>query len=461
MGPVHSLELMRSTIEPLEGNKVRLTVEVDEAEFEPALDAAFKKISQEVRIPGFRPGKVPRRIIEARIGAEAARHEALRASLPEYYVAALKETDTDAIAQPEIQITAGEESGDIAFDAVVEVRPVVAIPGYQSLEVTVPSPAVTEEDLDAQIDRMRASDADLVEVDRPAQDGDVLLIDFKASTGDEVLDDLSGYSCELGASAGFPPEVHDRLRGAKVGDVIEFSSEMGDRTIDFRIVVNRLHEKVLPDATDEWAEDASEFETLADLRADIRKRVVVVNQMRTRLAIRDAAVDAVAGLVEADPPEAMINTEVERQLHDLAHRVQKEGMELDAYLANTGQTPDDLLAQLREASAQAVSADLALRALADAEDLEVTEQDLDTHIERLASRLSRAPGQLRQQFERDGQVQAVRSDVRKTKAIEWLIEHVDLVDLEGQPIDRALLAPPEPDEPEQEPATENTEEQQA
>jgi trigger factor len=452
---------MRSTIEALEGNKVKLTVEVDEAEFEPALDAAFKKISQEVRIPGFRPGKVPRRIIEARIGAEAARHEALRSSLPEYYVAALKETDTDAIAQPEIQITAGEESGDIAFDAVVEVRPVVAIPGYQSLEVTVPTPAVTEEDVDAQIERMRTSDADLVEVDRPAQDGDVLLIDFTATAGDEVLDDLRGYSCELGSSAGFPPEVHDHLRGARVGDVIEFSTEMGDRTIDVRIVVNRLHEKVLPDATDEWAQEASEFETLADLRADVRRRVVVVNQMRTRLAIRDAAVEALAGLVDADPPDALVNTEVERQLQDLGHRVQNEGLELDAYLAETGQTAEDLVAQLRETSARAVSADLALRALADAEDLEVTDEDVDTHIERLASRLSRTPRQLRQQLERDGQVQAVRSDVRKTKAVEWLIEHVDLVDLEGQPIDRALLAPPEPDVPEQQPVTENIEEQQA
>ncbi len=452
---------MRSTIEPLEGNKVKLSVEVDEAEFEPALNAAFKKIGQEVRIPGFRPGKVPRRIIEARIGAEAARHEALRATLPEYYVAALKETETDAIAQPEIQITSGEESGDIAFDAVVEVRPVVAIPGYQSLEVTIPSPVVTEEEVEAQIDRLRATDADLVEVDRPTQDGDVLLIDFTASADGEVLDELSAYSCELGSSTGFPPEVHDHLRGAKVGDVIEFSSDMGPRVVDLRITVNRLQEKVLPAATDEWAEEASEFETLSDLKADIRKRLLVVNQMRAQLAIRDAAVEVIAGLVEDEPPEAMVNTEVERQVGDLVRRVQNEGLDLDSWLAGTGQSAEDLFAQLRGTAAQAVSADLALRALAEAEDLEVTEQDMDAHIERLAPRLGRTPQQLRLQFERDGQVQAVRSDVRKAKALEWLTEHVDLVDLEGQPIDRALLAAPEPDPTEQEPATEDTEEQQA
>src|SRR3954467_2667005 len=139
---------MQSSVEPLEGNKVKVSVELDEGELEKAIDAAFRKIAREVRIPGFRPGKAPRRILEARLGTEAARQEALRDSLPDYYAQALKEHDVDAIAAPEIDITSGEENGPIAFDAVVEVRPQITVPGYGGIQVTVPSPVVTDEEVD-------------------------------------------------------------------------------------------------------------------------------------------------------------------------------------------------------------------------------------------------------------------------------------------------------------------------
>src|SRR3954451_6268776 len=166
--PVCSLPGMKTVVEPLEGNKVKLSVEVDEVEFERALDAAFRKIAREVRIPGFRPGKAPRRILEARLGTEAARQEALRDSLPDYYAQALREHDVDAIAPPEIDITSGEEAGPIAFDAVVEVRPQLSVPGYGGLRVTVPNPNPSDEEIDAQIDRLRNTGAAPEEVTRPA-----------------------------------------------------------------------------------------------------------------------------------------------------------------------------------------------------------------------------------------------------------------------------------------------------
>src|SRR3954464_16018270 len=152
---------MKAVVEPLEGNKVKLSVEVDEQEFERALDSAFKRIAREVRIPGFRPGKAPRRLLEARLGADAARKEALREALPDYYAQALKDNDVDPIAPPEIDITSGEESGPIAFDAVVEVRPQLHVPGYGGLRVTVPSPKATDEEIDAQVDRLRNTGAAL------------------------------------------------------------------------------------------------------------------------------------------------------------------------------------------------------------------------------------------------------------------------------------------------------------
>src|SRR5438477_7152838 len=182
IAPLHSLPGMKAVVEPLEGNKVKLSVEVDEQEFERALDQAFRKIAREVRVPGFRPGKAPRRILEARLGKDAARQEALREALPDYYAQALKDNAVDAIAPPEIDLTSGQESGPIAFDAVVEVRPQLHVPGYGGLRVPVPNPNPTDEEIDAQIDRLRNTGAVLQEVQRPAQPTDNVTIDLKATS---------------------------------------------------------------------------------------------------------------------------------------------------------------------------------------------------------------------------------------------------------------------------------------
>src|SRR5579872_6506609 len=228
---------MKAVVEPLEGNKVKLSVEVDEAEFEKAIDAAFRKIAREVRVPGFRPGKAPRRILEARLGKEAGRAEALRDALPGYYSQALREHEVDAIAPPEIDITAGEESGSVAFDAVVEVRPQLKLAGYQGLRVEIPSPAVTGEEVDAQIDRLRANFGELKSVDRPARDGDHLTIDLKGARDGEEVAGLTtdDFLYELG-SATVIPELDDQLQGAKVGDILSFEADLGGK-VDFKVLV--------------------------------------------------------------------------------------------------------------------------------------------------------------------------------------------------------------------------------
>src|SRR3954467_4361938 len=211
---------MQSSVEPLEGNKVKVSVELDEGELEKALDAAFRKIAREVRIPGFRPGKAPRRILEARLGTEAARQEALRDSLPDYYAQALREHDVDAIAPPEIDITTGEEAGPVAFDAVVEVRPQLNVPGYGGLRVTVPNPNPTDEEIDAQIDRLRNTGAVLQEVQRPAQPTDNVTIDLKATSAEgDVVHDGQDELYEVGTGR-FGPVLDAQLQGAKVGDIL-------------------------------------------------------------------------------------------------------------------------------------------------------------------------------------------------------------------------------------------------
>lgn len=434
---------MKSTVEALEGNKVKLSIAVDEAEFEADIDAAFKRIAREVRLHGFRPGKAPRKVLEARIGLDAARGEAFEQALPKYYLEAVDEHDVDVIAQPEWEITSGQEGGDVAFEATVEVRPIVTVGGYDSLRVTIPSPDVDPEEIDARIDRLREAQAELQEVERPAQTGDNVTIDIAGSREGEAMEGLTAddYLYEVGSGT-IVPELDEQLAGAKVGAVLEFTAEhpMPDEDpVDFRIEVKAIKEKVLPEADDAFAAEASEFETIAELRADLEKRFGMVKKMQATMAVQQKTAEALADLVEEDAPEALVNQEMQQRLEDLGMRLQAQGIGIEQYLAQTGQDQEAFVAELRETAAQGVKVDLALRAVALAEELEVDDDELEAEYAAVAERVGQKPAQVRKQLERNGQVAAVRSDLRTRKALEWLTEHVELVDEGGNTIDRASL----------------------
>jgi trigger factor len=450
---------VKTIVESLEGNKVKIAVEVDEPEFEKALDAAFKRIAREVRIPGFRPGKAPRRLLEARIGTEVARQEALREALPQYYARAVMDNEVDTIAPPEIDITAGEESGPLAFDAVVEVRPRVSVPGYENLRVTLEAPTVDDEEINNHLDRLRQQFAELAAVEREAGDGDHVSIDIQGSIDGEPAEGLTAddYLYEVGSGA-VVPEVDEHLRGASAGDVLEFDAPMpgGDEDDDdddddddeptvlsFRIEVKEVKEKVLPDLDDAWAAEASEFSTVDELRADIRERLGTIKRAQAQLALRDQVLEALTALVDEEAPEPLIQAEVERRAQELIGRLQAQGAGIEDYLQATGRSQEDLVAELREGAVRAVKADLALRAVVDAQDIEASDEEVDAEVARLAERLGEKPAAVRRQLERAEQMPAVRSDVRKGKALEWLVDHVEIVDEDGNPIDRSELeAPP-------------------
>lgn len=440
---------MQSTVEPSEGNKVKLSVEVPSEDFEREVDAAFKRIAREVRLPGFRPGKVPRKVLEARVGVEAARQDALQHALPEYYAAALAEHEVDAIAPPEIDITAGQDEGAVVFDAVVEVRPEVSVAGYGSLRVVIDSPEVSDEEVDERVEALREQFSTLSEVERPAVDGDTVTIDIVGSRDEEPLDGLTaeGYQYRVGSGT-VVPELDEALGGASVGDVLEFSAEHpGDgEPVDFRVLVKEVRETVLPDLDDEFASNASEVDTVDALRADIRARLADVKRSQAQMALREAAADALADLVDEDVPDPLVDTEVQTRLQDLALRLSAQGIELGDYMQVTGQDPEAFTAELREAAHRSVQVDLALRAVATAEGLEVDDDELEEEIAGVAARMGQSPAKLRAQFERNGQIPLVRSDVRTRKAMEWILERVEVVDHEGGAIDRdALLADPTDD----------------
>jgi trigger factor len=454
---------VKTSVEPIEGNKVKVLVEVDEGEFDKAIDKAFRKLANEVRIPGFRPGKAPRRVLEARFGSEVGRSQALQDAVPDYYMSAVREHDVDVIAAPELQITEGEEGGAVAFEAVVEVRPVVHVPGYGGLRVTIAGPEASDEEVDGQLERLRTQFAELEAVERPAEDGDVVTINIATTQDGEPIAQLTAedYVYEVGSGAIFP-EVDDHLRGATAGSTVEFavalpspgaeaaeddeekdeddeSAEPERPPLDFAIEVSEVKERILPDLDDEFANDASEFETLEDLRADLKARLSKVRVMQAQMELREKTGEALAVLVEDDVPEPLIDKEVSERLNDLAQRLQAQGMTLDDWVARSGRPADEIVAELRETAAQAVRVDLALRAVADAEAIECTDQDLEAEFAQVAERMNLRAREVRKQFERAQQVPAVRSDIRKRKAFDWLLERVEIVDEDGHTIDRDAL----------------------
>jgi trigger factor len=446
---------VRTSVEPLEGNKVKVSVEVDETEFDKAIDAAFKKLSREVRIPGFRPGKAPRRVLEARLGPEVGRSQALNDSIPEFYADAVKEHEVDVIAAPELELTGGEESGPVAFEAVVEVRPIVQVPGYGSLRVTIDSIEPDEEEITAQLERLRTQFGELTEVDRPAIEGDYVTIDIAGSQDGEPIAQLTAedYLYEVG-SGGIVPEVDEHLVGATAGGELEFDAafpgaaaaddeddedEDEKPSLRFAVTVKDVKERVLPDLDDAFASEASEFETLDELTDDLRKRATSIKKVQAQMALREKTGEVLAELVEEEIPDPLIAQEMQQRLQDLSMRLEAQGMNLDTWIAMSGKEPDEVVADLRETATTAVKVDLALRAVAEAEGIECTDEDLEQEYAQVAERLNLKAKEVRRQFERAEQVPAVRSDVKKRKAFDWLLERVEIVDEDGTTIDRADL----------------------
>ena len=431
---------MKAQVAPLEGNKVKLSVEVEETEVEKAIDETFAKFAKELRVPGFRPGKTPRPVLEARIGKPAARQQALEDHIPVWYDRAVRDKAVDVINEAEIEVTAGKDEGPLAFDAVVEVRPQLKLVGYESLKVTVPSPVVTEEEIQAQIDRLRGNFAELAPVEREARSGDSVVIDMAATRDGKPVAGMSytDYSVELGAGNDLP-ELDEHLPGAKAGDTVNFDAEIGDSPMQVEVVVKQVQEKVLPEATDEWASEASEFSTLAELREDIEKRLTEMKRLQSAFTLRNGTLEALVALVDEEPPAVLVDVEARRSAEELGRRLDSQGVPLQRYLEALGRTTEEVVAQLREQAIPNVKGDLALRAVADAVGIEPSEAELDDFMDRLAEQAGVPAAIFKEQVERRGQRLAVRSDLKKSKAFDWLVEHAEVTDEEGNPVDRALL----------------------
>src|SRR5579863_3937702 len=434
---------MRATTTLLDNNKVMLTVEIDDTEMDEAIDSAAKTLAKQVTVKGFRKGKVPKNVLIAHIGGPSIlRSEAIRESLPDFYARAVADTLIDPIGQPEINVTTGEEEGQLTFEAEVEVRPEISIRGQRELRVTIPSPVVTDQEVDAQINRYLETDAVLNPVDRPIVTGDLVTMDVhvqQIATDAEPLD-MTDFMYTVG-SGSIAEGVDDLILGLKAGEDLKLNAPFGDGVVaNYEMKLKQVQERVLPELTDEWVAENSEWTSAETMRDEIlvqmRRRKIIEAQMSQR----DAALIALSELVaEEAAPDVLVNSETNERLHDLGERLAAQKLTLEMYLQVTNQTPDNLLAALRQDAVRAVRVDLAMRALVAAEHLEATPEEIDEELERTAQSMGVAADVLRDNLRNTGRVVSFSAEVSKMKASKWLSENVTFVDTEGVEIDNAML----------------------
>jgi trigger factor len=434
---------VKSSVEPLEGNRVKLTVSIEESEFDRDIDQAFRKIAREVRLPGFRNGKVPRRVLEARIGIAPAREQALRDAIPEYLAKAVREHDVDLIATPEVEITDGEEEGPVAFDATLQVRPEITVPGYGGLRVELSSPEATDAEVDDAVTTELRRHGELVDAGRPSATGDFITVDLSATRDGEEVAGLNteDWSYEIG-QGWIADDFDDHVTGVLPGVEQRFTAvpKGTDEPADFVVKVSRVQELVLPDATDEWvADNLGEHETVDEWRESIRDRISTTKLGQARSQLVGKVTEALTGLTDIEPPEPLVQSDLQRRVEATVRQLQSQGISMEQWLSATGQDSAQFVESMKGQSEQAVKVDLALRAVAAAEAIEADESDLTAEYERIARQVNEKVNQVRKAYERNDLVPDLVAQIRKSKALDWLLHHVEMVDPEGHELDRDLI----------------------
>lgn len=439
---------MKSAVETLNPTRVKLTVEVPSADLKPRLDAAYKQIGAQVNVPGFRKGKVPTRIIDQRFGRGAVVQEAVNDALPEYYTQAVQEHELKPLSQPEVNLTElpmGADQ-DLKFEAEIDVVPSFELPDFSGIEVEVDPVAVGEDDVQEQLDDLRARFGTLVGVDRPIQDGDFTSIDLTAVIEDEEIDSVTGVSYEIGAG-NMLEGLDDALIGVSAGETVEFTSPLagGDRAgqdSEVTVTVQSVKERELPEVDDEFAQLASEFDTVEELRADLEAKAEQSVRFEQGVQARDRVLDAMLEMTEIPLPDNLVEAEVHSHL-------EKEDRLSD----------DEHRAEVTESTRRAMKTQFLLDELVIRDEVEVDQGELIEYIMMTAQQYNMNPNEFAQRIDKEGQIPAMVTEVGRRKALAGVLEQVKVVDTDGEVVDLNALDETEQDAAEQDLAEQDAAEQ--
>ena len=432
---------MKSTVEQLGPTRVKLNVEVPFEELSGEFDRTYRSLAQQIRIPGFRPGKAPAKLIEARVGRDSILAQVVNDALPGKYSQAVAETETKAIGQPEIDLAELVYGSPITFTAEVDVRPEIELPDYSTLAVEVDAIEIDDAEVDEQVEGLRARFGTLKGVDRGAQEGDFVSIDLAATVDGEAVEEASteGLSHEVG-SGQLIEGLDEALVGVKAGESKEFTTTLvaGDHSgeqAQVTVTVNSVKERELPELDDEFAQMASEFDTVAELRDSLVDRVKQSKKMEQANAIRDKVLEELLAKVEVPLPEKVVAEEVEGQQHQIVHALGHDDEQVAKFLEAQGKTREEWDAEAREEAEKSVKTQLLLDAIADQRETEVDQDELTQQILFQAQRYGMQPQEFIQQLQSAGQVGAVYADVRRGKALAGIVSEVTVTDTSGATVD--------------------------
>ncbi|MBQ0977681.1 MULTISPECIES: trigger factor [Micromonospora] len=431
---------MKSTVETLSPTRVRLAIEVPFVELEPSLKKAYREIGSQVQVPGFRRGKVPTAVIDQRVGRGTVLNEAVQEAIPENILAAVREHDLKTLGRPEVEITEFNDGDSLNFTAEVDVRPEITIPDTSAIEVTVDELQIDDSEIDEQVKNLRERFATLKTVERAAAEGDFVQIDLNATVDGEDVPggQASNISHEVGSKQ-LLPGLDEAVVGLSAGEETTFTTQLvgGDfagRDADVAVTVRTVKEKELPELNDEFAQMASEFDTIEELRGDLRARVTQGKQVEQIYAARDKALAQLVEAAEIPAPEGVVREEVESRKQAMVDQLERIGASMEEYLAAEDKTEEQIDAELTEAATEGVKVQLLLDTLADAEDVQVSDDEFGHEIVHRAQRAGMAPQQYYDQLVRSGAAAAVFGDVRRGKALAAVMERITIKDEAGNPV---------------------------
>ena len=432
---------MKTDVEELSPTRVKLTIEVPFEELKPNVDRAYREVARQVRIPGFRPGRVPPRVIDQRIGRGAVLEQAVQEAVPQLYGKALEENDVFALGQPAVEITKLDDGKELAFTAEVDVRPKFDVPDIDGMPVTVENADVDPDQVEEYIGSLRERFASLKGADRPVETGDFVSIDLSAEADGKAVEDAqaSGISYEVG-SGRMLDGLDEALVGMSAGESKTFTAELAGGELagtqaDVTVKVDSVKVKELPELDDDFAQSASEFDTLGELRAGTRKQLENMRRAGQAGQARERALDALLARVDIPLPEDLVDREIASRRRSLADRLERSGNTMDEYLEATNQSAEELDTQFAEDARRSVKAGFILDKLATQEELGVDQDELAAYVTEQAYRMGVSPDRLAQELSERGQLASVAADVLRGKALTLIAERASVTDEAGRPVD--------------------------
>ena len=425
---------MSVQVENLEHNMAKLTINVSAEELEKALDSAYKKQKGQISVPGFRKGKVPRAMIEKMYGAGVFYEDAANILMQQTYPAAIDESGVDIVSRPTVDVVQIEKGKEFIYTAEVAVRPEVTLGKYMGVTVTKIDTTVTDEEVDAELENQRNKNARTVTVtDRPVAEGDTAVIDFEGFVDGVAFEGGKGenHPLEIGSHT-FIDTFEDKLVGKNTGDEVEVNvtfpekyqaEDLAGKPATFKVKINEIKTKELPELDDEFAQDAAGVDTLAEYKEELKKNLTEKKETEAKKTKEDEAIKKIIDKSKMDIPEAMINTQCETMVEEFAQRIAQSGLTMEQYLQFSGMTVDQLKEQVRPEALTRIQSSLVLEQIAKDENIEVTDADVDAEVEKMAKAYGMEPDKLKE-YMGDAEKESMKKDIAITKAVDLIMDNI-------------------------------------